>query len=216
MKAEFERNTNARVTLAPLFSGPSDLSPSSERVADRFAFVGRMTSVKGGHLALKACARLQASAGKSITLDLIGDGPERSRWERLAGSLHLTANFHGWLESEARDQLIRRACAVILPSVWPEPFGLVGLEAARLGVPTVAYEVGGIADWLKDGVTGALCSAQGDLVENLELGLRRARQNLDAGNSWGVEAHRSSGQFSAERHVRVLRDVFARVSGAER
>jgi glycosyltransferase involved in cell wall biosynthesis len=216
MKAEFERNTKTKVTIAPLFSSPPAASPSSERVMNRFAFVGRMTAVKGGDLALNACAQLQATTGEPVTLDLVGDGPERPGWERLAGTLHVTAKFHGWLGSEARDALVSRACALILPSVWPEPFGLVGLEAARLGVPTVAYEVGGIADWLTDGVSGALCPVQGDLVASLERGLHRAREDLKGRRTWGAEAHRTSHQFSAEKHVRVLREVFTRLSGAQR
>jgi glycosyltransferase involved in cell wall biosynthesis len=38
--------------------------------------------------------------------------------------------------------------------VWPEPFGLVGLEAGALGVPAIANDVGGIREWLRDGENG--------------------------------------------------------------
>jgi hypothetical protein len=48
------------------------------------------------------------------------------------------------------------------------------------------------------------------------LGLRRAQQDLNGERAWGIEAHRSSHQFSQEKHVRVLREVFARVGGARR
>ena len=49
---------------------------------------------------------------------------------------------------------LARASVAALPSSWPEPFGLVGLEAAALGVPTVAFDVGGISEWLRHDVNG--------------------------------------------------------------
>jgi len=216
MQAEFERNTRCPVTVAPLFSEPVAPSPSTERESSRFAFVGRMTSVKGGHLAIEASARLQASIAEAVSLDFVGDGPERLAWEQLARRRAVAATFHGWLGAGARDQVVQRACALVLPSLWPEPFGLVGLEAARLGVPTVAYDAGGVRDWLVDGVTGALCAMDGDLVTSLQSGLRRARDDLTSNQRWGLEAYQRSQRFLVEEHVRVLLDVFTRVGEAAR
>jgi glycosyltransferase involved in cell wall biosynthesis len=214
MKAEFERNTRCQVTVAPLFSDSAAVRPSVAREPNRFVFVGRMTVVKGGDLAIEAVARLQAAIGDAVSLDLVGDGPERNAWEQLAIRCGVAANFHGWLGAHARDDIVQRACALILPSVWPEPFGLVGLEAGRLGVPTVAYEAGGVKDWLTDGVTGALCATDGDLVTSLQSGLQRAREDLLSRQRWGYEAHQRSQRFPIEEHVRVLLDVFARISEA--
>ena len=45
---------------------------------------------------------------------------------------------------------------LVVPSVWPEPFGSVGMAAARCGVPAAAFAVGGIPQWLHDGVNGHL------------------------------------------------------------
>jgi glycosyltransferase involved in cell wall biosynthesis len=57
--------------------------------------------------------------------------------------------------------------ALVVPSLWPEPFGLVGLEAAAAGVPAVAFATGGIPDWLRDGQTGCLAKAAGARPEAL-------------------------------------------------
>ena len=43
---------------------------------------------------------------------------------------------------------------VALPSLWPEPFGLVGLEAGALGVPAIAVDAGGVRQWLREGING--------------------------------------------------------------
>src|SRR5262249_56453164 len=60
----------------------------------------------------------------------------------------------GWMEAARGEGALGRAAILAMPSRWPEPFGLVGLEAARFGVPTVAFETGGIATWLAPGVNG--------------------------------------------------------------
>ena len=53
----------------------------------------------------------------------------------------------GWLDRERLAALYRRARAVVMPSRWQEPFGIVGLEAMAFGVPVVAWESGGVAEW---------------------------------------------------------------------
>jgi glycosyltransferase involved in cell wall biosynthesis len=55
----------------------------------------------------------------------------------------------------------------VVPSVWPEPFGLVGPEAAAYGVPAAAYAVGGIPDWLQDGVNGHLAPGNPPMAAGL-------------------------------------------------
>ncbi len=78
-------------------------------------------------------------------------------------------------------QLLREASVIVVPSRWPEPFGLAGPEALLHGRPVVAYRVGGIADWLVDGVNGftVQCGDRAALFEAvrtlLETPARRLR-----------------------------------------
>jgi len=76
----------------------------------------------------------------------------------------LLQRFTGWVSGDARVDLIRRASVVAVPSLWPEPFGLSGLEAGIHGVPAVAFDVGGIREWLRDGVNGVLVRERGDAI----------------------------------------------------
>ncbi len=98
------------------------------------------------------------SAGR-LTLTIAGEGPERESLERLAASLDVPTTFAGWVDDRAKADLLSRAVVLAIPSLWPEPFGLVGLEAAAFGVPAVGFDVGGISTWLTNDVNGRLVSA---------------------------------------------------------
>jgi glycosyltransferase involved in cell wall biosynthesis len=53
----------------------------------------------------------------------------------------------GWVPHDRVSSVYARARAVLVPSVWQEPFGIVGLEALSMGVPVVAWRSGGVAEW---------------------------------------------------------------------
>ena len=164
MRAEYIRGgaDPDRVTTIPLFrSETGDLpaeAPSDPQVR-RVVFFGRMTPLKGGDVLVHAIAEAQRVLDAPIALTMAGDGPQRVAWERLAQRLGVDATFPGWVDAEERERVLATATLVALPSVWPEPFGLVGLEAAGQGVPAIAFDVGGMREWLRDGHNGVLVPA---------------------------------------------------------
>ena len=160
MKSEYAANgvDGARVHVNGLFApdGPhaqADLDPTAPLSV---AFFGRMTTLKGGDLLIRAVARASAQIGSAIRLVMVGDGPQRQRWQHLAERLQVASTFVPWQRGDARWPWLRGVHLLAVPSTWPEPFGLVGLEAGRLGVPAVAFDVGGIREWLHPGVNGYL------------------------------------------------------------
>lgn len=161
MRDEYVRNgvPAARVHVNQLFSTHDEMSFDVQIRDDCVAFLGRMTELKGGDLLVEAVADASARLGRPIRLLLIGDGPQRSVWERLASSRQVLCTSLGWLHGQERWTALRAASVLAVPSTWPEPFGLVGLEAAALGVPAVAFDVGGIREWLRPGVNGRLVPA---------------------------------------------------------
>ena len=97
---------------------------------------------------------------------------------------------------------------MVVPSIWPEPFGLVGIEALAAGRPVVASATGGIVDWLQDGVNGlavapgsprALASALNELLAD------PARQQTMGAAGKRMVAER----FTPERHVSALLQAYA-------
>jgi glycosyltransferase involved in cell wall biosynthesis len=74
----------------------------------------------------------------------------------LAGTLGIAESVTFLGECESMSELYLRSSVLVIPSVWPEPFGLVGPEAMAHGVPVVAFEVGGIPEWLNHGKGGFL------------------------------------------------------------
>jgi len=65
-------------------------------------------------------------------------------------------HFTGYVPQEEISSYYADASVAAVSSVWPEPFGAVGLEAMRHGVPVVAFDAGGIREWLFEGVNGFL------------------------------------------------------------
>lgn len=64
--------------------------------------------------------------------------------------------FLGWLDQEGIDRELTKAWAVVIPSLWAEPLGMVALEAGVRGVPVIASNAGGLGEVVKDGVSGLL------------------------------------------------------------
>jgi glycosyltransferase involved in cell wall biosynthesis len=166
MRDEYIRNgaPAEKVYPLPLFAPAAETSTprDGDRKADRVLFFGRMTPLKGGDLLVKAVAYAAEKLGRPVPLTMAGDGPARPGWEALARELRVPAEFPGWIDPATRPSHLRRSIVLAMPSVWPEPFGLVGLEAAAEGVPTIAFDTGGVRAWLQDGISGVIAGPHPD------------------------------------------------------
>jgi len=126
--------------------------------APNLLFVGQLIRGKGVDLLLQALHGLS----QPWHLTVAGDGNMRPELESLATSLGLTdrVRFLGWVPAEEARRLYDDARIACVPCRWPEPFGMVGVEAMRRARPVVAFNVGGIPDWLVDGETGFAVAEQ--------------------------------------------------------
>ncbi|MBW3571749.1 MAG: glycosyltransferase family 4 protein [Gemmatimonadetes bacterium] len=208
MRDEYLRNAapEGRVQLISLFPTVTG-QPAPPPPEFRLLFLGRMTTIKGGDLLIHAVADASARWGRPIPLTMAGDGPQRAEWERLAARLGVDATFTGWVDDQARAELFRAASLLAVPSVWPEPFGLVGLEAGVFGVPSVAFDVGGIRDWLSAGKNGYLISGARPRAVALADALMLALRDPDHLRRMRVGAREVASAFSLSLHVEILETV---------
>ena len=124
--------------------------------APTFLYVGRLKRYKGVEIALRALA-LARQARADLTLDVAGQGDDRSRLERRARALGLgeTVRFLGFVSDEEKRRLLRQSWAVVLASP-KEGWGISNVEAAACGTPALASDSPGLRESVRHGETGFL------------------------------------------------------------
>jgi glycosyltransferase involved in cell wall biosynthesis len=200
------------VRVLPYVNLESDrIRPEARKSPRRLLFLSRFSAGKGGARAIQAVARCQRSMReRPLHLTMAGDGPELARCQRLAAKLGIATDFPGWVDAERRLALLRDTDVLIVPSQWPEPFGMVGVEAGSVGVPAVAYATGGIVDWLRPGESGELAEPYGS--RSLALALERALRDPQHHHRLQLGAWQTAHEFSGERHITGLETFFQDLS----
>jgi glycosyltransferase involved in cell wall biosynthesis len=117
-------------------------------------YSGQVIRGKGVDVLLESLAHVRAP----FECLIFGDGNHRAYCEELSRKLGLAerVKFQGYVAPAELQKFYSDASLAVVSSVWPEPFGAVGLEAMRHGLPVVAFAAGGIGEWLFDGQNGFL------------------------------------------------------------
>jgi glycosyltransferase involved in cell wall biosynthesis len=128
-----------------------------EPYGDYVLYASGSNPVKGPHLLLEAWREVSREF-RDLKLYMVGCG---GSWvEKLAKKMSLrNVAFFGKLPSDEYYKLMYRARAVVMPSIWPEPFGRIPVEANRLGVPAVVSSAGGLPETIVDSATGYIFEA---------------------------------------------------------
>jgi glycosyltransferase involved in cell wall biosynthesis len=203
-----------RVQLLPLFPPgvmPDREPPVARAATNRVLFAARLTDLKGGTYLVPAVAAASRTLGRRLQLTVAGDGPQRAALERLARRWDVPTEFCGWVGEQRRTELMRGADLLAVPSVWPEPFGLVGLEAACVGLPSVAFSVGGVPDWLRPGVSGELAPGNPPSVRGLATAVVQALADTDHHARLRHGAWANAGSFTRSLHVAALEALLTQV-----
>jgi glycosyltransferase involved in cell wall biosynthesis len=197
-----------RVFKVPLFvrEAVAAKSPSQRFEAKRLMFVGRITHLKGWPEMLEAFRRFLGQH-PGWRLEIAGEGMDLDALRSQAADLGLPVTLHPWQDDKGRDSLLDASTLLVLPSTWPEPFGIVGLEAGRLGVPTVTFGTGGIREWFSPGVNGEMADRLD--AQSLADALARAVSSMSHYEALARGARDTAARHGPERHVTMLTEVLA-------
>lgn len=136
-----------KLTVKPNFTEPATAITPQER--KNFLFVGRLSSEKGIR------CLLNAFISSKQPLIIAGDGPMKSDvWD--ASINHPWIRYAGTMDKKSVLNELSAASALIVPSIWQEPFGMVIIEAFAHGTPVIASAIGAPAHLIQHGFNGLL------------------------------------------------------------
>jgi glycosyltransferase involved in cell wall biosynthesis len=168
---------------------------------DYLAFLGRISPEKRPDRAMEIARRAGAKLKIAAKVDNADQEYFRTRIEPLLSQSHV--EFIGEIGEDRKSELLGNAQALLFPIDWPEPFGLVLIEAMSCGTPCIAWRAGSVPEVVDHGVTGFVIDsldAAVDAVGRIAMLDRRA-----------VRA-KFEQRFSAERMARDYLDVYARIA----
>jgi len=166
-----------------------EVPEKSERPS--IVFVGRMKRAKRPRDVVEAF-RIVREKFTDAELWMVGDGYLRRRLESEADS-HV--RFFGYVDSETRDELVRRAWVIAVPGVR-EGWGQVVTDANALGTPAVGYDVPGLRDSIRDGFNGLLVESGPEALAN---GIMRVLSDDGLREDLSRNAVEWAGRFSWEK-----------------
>ncbi|HTA35241.1 MAG TPA: glycosyltransferase family 4 protein [Solirubrobacteraceae bacterium] len=188
-----------RRAIVPLFSTVPVARGSGHETRRRVVFAGRLVRPKGVDVLIRAARAVEAE------FVICGSGKRLDALRRLAVRLGVgeRIDFAGWLGPRQLARQLAEASVVTIPSLWPEPFGLVGIEAFAAGRPVVASATGGVEDWLDPGRTGlSVPAGDADALAHALAELLADPQRQQAMGAAGERVVRE--RFTERHHVAAL------------
>lgn len=172
-------------------------------------FVGRVEQEKGIRILLKSMLRLQT---KEWQLKVVGAGQDLEWCQEFVRekSLGDRVELAGAKGDKEVSLFMEWSDLLAFPSIWPEPFGVVGIEAMAYGRPVIAFNVGGVEEWLKDGINGlfACYNNPQDLGRQIDLLLNdKEKMKAFGGNGRKMVEER----FTLRKHLEKLMGVYQEI-----
>ena len=134
---------------------PEDMLPYNRDGGDYLVFLGRISPEKRPDRAIEIAVR----SGKRLKIAAKIDNVDREYWEQKIEPLveaHDNVEYLGEVNEDQKAELLGNAGALLFPIDWPEPFGLVMIEAMSCGTPVVAWRNGSVPEVIENGRTGRI------------------------------------------------------------
>jgi glycosyltransferase involved in cell wall biosynthesis len=172
------------------------------------AFLGRIAPEKRPDRAINIARRSGIPLKLAAKVDRVDEDYFNGE---IAPMLGPDATLIGEIDDRMKPDFLSGARALLMPIDWPEPFGLVMIEALACGTPVIAYNLGSVPEIIDDGVTGFIVENEDEAVAAVarigELDRRRIRQVFET---------RFSARRMAEDYLKVYQDQIAQRSGGLR
>ncbi|MEI9412318.1 glycosyltransferase family 4 protein [Mesorhizobium salmacidum] len=188
---------------------PRDLLPMTVHPSgDYLAFLGRISPEKGPETAIEIATR----AGMTLKIAAKIDKQDRLFWENVISPMiatHPNVEFLGEIDEHHKADFLGNARALLFPINWPEPFGLVMIEAMACGTPVIAFDRGAVFEVIDHGVSGFVVRTVDEGIEAI-----RSAGNLDRRRIRAVFEERFSAERMAFDYVSIYDRLVALSSGA--
>lgn len=174
------------------------------------SYAGRLEKIKGVEYLIKSFSKIIKSCPEA-QLIIAGDGACKTELESLTKELCLEnhVNFIGQQDRHQLYDLYKKSSVVVIPSLWGEAFGKVGIEAMSVGRPVIASNVGGIPEWLINGETGYL--VQPASPEDIADKVIRLLKNPKLLQSMSLKAREQSKNFNIETHAKTIVQLYKKI-----
>jgi glycosyltransferase involved in cell wall biosynthesis len=149
-----------------------DAFPFSAERGEYLAFLGRMIPSKG------AAEAVRVARERHVPLVMAGPSTEWFEREVRPSVDAELIRYLGPIDSADRNELLRGAAALLYPISYPEPFGLVMVEAMACGTPVAGFGVGAVPEVVEQGVGGCWVPAGGDLGQAVDAAVRLDRRGV--------------------------------------
>jgi glycosyltransferase involved in cell wall biosynthesis len=181
---------------------PKQLFRFHETPGDYLAFLGRVSPEKRVDRAIEIAKR----TGMPLKIAAKVDKADREYFNAIIKPLldHPLIEFIGEIGEEKKDEFLGNAFALLFPIDWPEPFGLVMIEAMACGTPIIAWPGGSVFEVMEDGVTGFIVEGLDEAVQAVEkipgFDRRLCRQTFEK-------------RFTATRMASDYMNIYRQLSG---
>ncbi len=179
---------------------PADLLRPRFGPGDYLAFLGRIAAEKQPHHAIEIAKRAGLPLKIAAKVDKSDQDYFKNTIEPLIG--HPLVEFIGEIDEDRKGVFLGNAAALLFPIDWPEPFGLVMIEAMATGTPVIAYPSGSVPEVIENGVTGFI-------VDGIDAAVDAVRR-LGAIDRRGVR-RRFEARFTADRMAKDYLTLYHRL-----
>lgn len=179
---------------------PEDLYPFREEPGKYLAFLGRISPEKRLDRAIEIAIRV----GMPLKIAAKVDRVDREYFTTVIEPLlaHPLIEYIGEIGDDGKSEFLGNAHALLFPIDWPEPFGMVMIEAMASGTPVIAYPLGSVLEVIENGVNGFIVNSIDEAVRATEqvstLSRRRCRDIFEA-------------RFSARQMALGYLDIYAKL-----